>query len=659
MELKFLYVIAVVSCCTGSIFAANERVLAGGTNTVHFGFTAAFDSISEDIDDFKNQVEVMMSRTEALGADDILDVAVSSTRAGQIGCTATVATSDHAAALTTAIEGKHLSVYINRVGYIAVLLHEDVTTKPTVGFTTTDTVLPSMFNVSVIFDADPGDVDLAEFATEINTSLVVSGVATPSDIITVDIVPYMTNTYALITVKTLEAVSAIETATIDGKFRVALHSRTYTARLSSMPQPTTTKEVPTTVSTRLRKTTEHPSVNGFVWLNEFTSDNEDINDCSTGHDWSGVVVSKMPVGCHRFIHEQTHQDEFNFLELDPDTGNITRFGMICDIGCTSCINNADPSTQFNDCQTTWGGSVSINENDKHCLGAAYLDHSNETVSILQYTTSSCNFDEDPSTVLYVRNYPPPLENDQCKADGSTGTFYMLNKKQTQKGLVFSGRLGCTDNECNDDCTIVEEWEEGSCHLSSKGNGLALWNSNNILQDCSGYNVQRDDEQSHESNELLAVAELTASSNERPGSQTPRSPHTATLPKNIEQMSVDYVPDDPSKHAAKSNTRIQYNSNDVESLSQMPPQVKSNNSVMLHRSSNSEDPVGFNRTVEALLIAGAGGLGLAFVIIGLLYKRNKLNKPIAHDEVDIMKDFRQYVESDGYGEYHDDRLITDI
>lgn len=646
------------------------KVDASNSAAVHFGFTAKYSAVTANIDDFEKQLRVMMARTEAVGKDDIVGVDITETTTGQIGCVATLATTDHATALTTAIENKHLSVYVDRIGYIAVILGDGPMnptnptnpTDPTYPITSTTTPGSSTSNVTVMFNASVSEVDLGVFAAEVNTSLIVSAIVLAGDVVRVDLLPYGEALYATVLVSTPQAAAAIQIATVGGKFRVAIGSKTYKARLSALPGITTSQA--STVTTVPPRSTEHPTTHGYVWLNEYTADSENINDCSTGHDWSGIVVSKMPVGCHRFVHEATRQDEFNMLALDPDSGNVTRFGMICDIGCTSCISNAQDEMAYSECQETWGGSVSINAHDDHCLGATYLDNTEGTVSVFQYSSASCNFDEDLSTSLYVRNYPAPIEGDEsCTADGTTGTFYTLQITGGDDGEVtFSGKMGCSDSACSEDCTAVDNWREGACQSSAAGKGMSIWLAKNALKDCSGSNDHIEEAQSKTSSVVQQMMIADYKPKETGNVQT----ETKLSDGNLTTASVG-VRDSETPTSLVVEAEVREPSSDASAdviiNEQHSPEDLSGSSMTLKQSQvtrNSIDGANFNKTVEALMISGATGLGLALVIIGVLYKRSrKPVRAVAPDEDDIMRGFRQYAESNGYSEYHDDRLITDI
>merc|ERR1719218_52299 len=93
------------------------------TSTVQIGFQAKYESIYPDgIDDFVAQLKVMISRTDAgITTGDILGVTVSGSDTGTIVCDVALASDQLVASLTEAVVARHLSVYINRVGYIATI----------------------------------------------------------------------------------------------------------------------------------------------------------------------------------------------------------------------------------------------------------------------------------------------------------------------------------------------------------------------------------------------------------------------------------------------------------------------------------------------------------------------------------------------------------
>ena len=649
------------------------------------GFTAPFSNIANDHDDFINQLRVMITRTESVTADDLLSISCGSSAASTIACEVVLPSDGLAAALTTAIEGKHLSVYIGRVGYIAVITGTDSPAQPT----STAAPRPTT-TVTVVFNGVPEGADEAAWITAINASLVVTGTIGAGDLATVVFTPHVDGLYATVAVRSATAAAAIARAAAAQRFRVAIGSMTYSGKLSSLPSDSTAPTTPA-VTSRAVKTeppasTAHPAEDGFVWLNEYTADNENIMDCSAGHDWSGIVISKMPVGCHRFQHEATKQDEFNFLALDQGTGAVSQFGMVCDTQCSSCISNQATGMEFNSCQSTWGGSVAVYPAERHCLGASYIEVADGALSIFRYSGAQCELDTDLSDTLYIRNYPAPVTGAAatCTADGSTGTFYALTRTADENGEVFfSGQLGCSDSDCSDGCTEIAAWQEGACEADKNGKGIRIWETTNVLKECaSAAGVQQQPiEESGQGAQLSAAevevfpAEIITETAPAVGTEAQSSADdkaTAEVDATAVLVIVNQTEDRISGAPAAPADATAPATN-VTAAPKLPDESRMWESVpvkqlrvgaavhqsLTQQSAPSPDAPGYNRQFYALLLAGAGVLAVSFVVIGVLYRRKHASRSPPGEE-DIMRDFRAYAEASGHtDDYHDDRLITDI
>jgi len=398
-------------------------------------------------------------------------------------------------------------------------------------------------------------------------------------------------------------------------------------------------------------------------------DNENIMDCSAGHDWSGIVISKMPTGCHRFQHAPTKQDEYNFLELNADTGGVARFGMICDPQCSSCISQQESGMAFNNCQQTWGGSVSVYPEGGHCLGASYIEVDDGALSLFRYSGTACNLDTDPSDTLYVRNYPAPVTGEaaSCTADGSTGKYYALARTADNDGTIFfSGKMDCTDSDCTEGCTEVDSWQEGMCHADAEGNGMKIWESVNVLKECSSdTGVQQqpaaDEEQQQAMVSMAEVAEMSEIAVPIDIDDT----ETTSAPIILNQTEAPAI----LNHTTVATTMAvgTSSSDDVAKLpnetqqwtSIQVKQLRMGASVHQTATSPTQSSESFNKQIYALLIAGAGVLAVALAVIGVLYRRKHADRRTPPGEEDIMRDFRAYAESNGYSDYSDERLITDI
>jgi hypothetical protein len=411
-------------------------------------------------------------------------------------------------------------------------------------------------------------------------------------------------------------------------------------------QPTTTRAttvatttVPTTFNPNAT-TTEHPSLKGFVWLNEYTSDIENLDDCSTGGDWSGVVISRMPIGCHRFTHAQTKQDEYNWLSLENGASN--HFGMVCDPQCKSCISQVEDFA-YGGCSATWGGSVSITtQSDDPCIGATYLDTSEGTISVFKYSTAGCDLMANPATTLYIRNYPDVPMNAQatCTRDGTTDTFYKLTRVADEKGAVFyNGMLGCSDDECSVGCTAVQSWQENSCNRAADGTGMRIANANNALSECVS-NV----EEQH----IAHIDSADISSTEEPIT-------TTTAPVN-----------NTTNNITTSTTRAPIVNTTTRAPLTLPASTTQAPAVQDESqggANNKAEPE--NKELLAVMIAVGGVMAVAFLMAGILHTRKlrqrEIEANVYDDDEDLYDeyDYNGYSKYDAAEEWDDDRLVTDI
>lgn len=638
----------------------------------------------------------MMTRTDTVTADDVLSISCGSSATSTIACEVVLPSDSLAAALTSAVEGKHLSVYIERVGYIAVITGSDAPAQPTQP-TSTAAPRPST-TVTVVFNGVPEGANEAAWITAINASLVVSGTIGAGDLATVVFAPHANDLYATVAVRSATAAAAISRAAAAQRFRVAIGSVTYVGKLSSLPidgtSSTTLAVTSREVVTEPPASTAHPTEAGFVWLNEYTSDNENIMDCSAGHDWSGIVISKMPVGCHRFQHEATKQDEFNFLALDPATSAVSQFGMVCDTQCSSCISNQATGMEFNSCQSTWGGSVAVYPAERHCLGASYIEVEDGALTIFRYSGAQCDLDTDLSDTLYARNYPAPVTGEAaaCTADGSTGTFYALTRTSDENGEVFfSGHLGCSDSDCSEGCTEIAAWQEGACQADKDGKAIQIWETTNVLKECAsaaGVQQQPIDEsgqpvQFSAAEVELSPAELVVETAPTAGTEAESSADNEAAPEvdttaapvvlnQTEDRTLSDTQSDSSGGAsaappaaaapASNDTAAPKLPDESQMWGESVPVKALRLGASVHQSPavapSSEEHV-YNKQIYALLLAGAGVLTVSFVVIGVLYRRKHASRSPPGEE-DIMRDFRAYAEASGHADdYHDDRLITDI
>lgn len=91
--------------------------------------------------------------------------------------------------------------------------------------------------------------------------------------------------------------------------------------------------------------------------------------------------------------------------------------------------------------------------------------------------------EDDGNVLNIRNHGHP--DGACTPDGFKGDqkFFALNMSAGGKGMVFNGKLQCSDKDCTVDCVDVTDLQEGQCHQSSGGHGIQIWRSEEVLSRC--------------------------------------------------------------------------------------------------------------------------------------------------------------------------------
>lgn len=264
---------------------------------------------------------------------------------------------------------------------------------------------------------------------------------------------------------------------VEQKFVVLFGQQTYTAKLAE-PGLSTAPPMKTSIPSKI---TRHPSVNGYVWLNEYTSDNENNNECTVGHDWSGIVISRMPVGCHRFQHIPSQQDEMNHLVLEEgNRATVKSLGMICDTTCRNCVTRSD-TVPYKSCIETWGGSIALYSSEKaYCTGGGYVEIAEGAISIFRYTSNHCNLETDASASLYIRNYPSPTNGNTCSRDGTTGKYYQLMRYTKGSIVFFEGMLDCVDAECSYGCSEIKGWQEGACNLDTKGDAIQIWESSKVL-----------------------------------------------------------------------------------------------------------------------------------------------------------------------------------
>lgn len=536
--------LALLGCQAAAAAEHNVKVL----------FLAKYEAIEQDIEDFTKQFNVMMFRTGAVDSGDVLSVQIDASEHGYIVTTVSVASESAAYKLTDAVLGRHLSVYIGKVGYIGVIPGE---------------ALPKV--TTPVPDTTPG--------------------AAPK-------------------------------------------------------QPET--RAPTQAPTQTPPTTEHPSVNGYVWLSEYTADNEDIGECSTGHAWSGMVLSRMPVGCHRFQHAMTQQDEYNFLGLSD--GKASKFGMICDPSCSSCISQ-EVDLEYSSCVGTWGGSITVYPAGDVCIGASYVELSEGGLSISRFSEPGCDIAADPKSTLYLRNYPAPdtTADATCRADGSRGKYYALSRIADENGAVFyNGKLDCTDSDCTEGCTEVDSWQEGSCHSDdSTGHGVRIELSLDALSICSS------DASGAKSDPIISAQSLDisepAEEQELPASSPSDGAPNATSPAPYANATARRAPEStPGSTVAALDQRT---GADVDVVQQ----------------STTTDGMGApeNKRITAVMIAAGCVVGIAFVTIGLIHKRKQaLVAQVETDEDDedfyAEYDYNSYNQYDRFDDYHDDdRLIQEI
>jgi hypothetical protein len=89
--------------------------------------------VSDTVDDFSKQFNVMLERTGSVRTEDIESVVPKSSTDGSILVTVTLTSLQAAVEVTKAVEGRHLSVYIDGKGYvtaIAPLPHRTHRTHP-------------------------------------------------------------------------------------------------------------------------------------------------------------------------------------------------------------------------------------------------------------------------------------------------------------------------------------------------------------------------------------------------------------------------------------------------------------------------------------------------------------------------------------------------
>lgn len=89
--------------------------------------------------------------------------------------------------------------------------------------------------------------------------------------------------------------------------------------------------------------------------------------------------------------------------------------------------------------------------------------------------------EDDGNILNIKNHGHP--NGQCTPDGKGESYFALNMTDGGKGMVFDGKLQCSDKECTKDCVVISSLQEGVCMQSAAGHGIQIWRSEEILSTC--------------------------------------------------------------------------------------------------------------------------------------------------------------------------------
>lgn len=548
---------------------------AAGTSVDIF-FLAPWSAVEGDnMVDFKQQFTVMMIRTEAVAKSDITAVLVKESENSNVLVTVALNSVEAGVKLLAAVEGRHLSVYIDGRGYIGVI-PKNLPTQPT---------------------REP-------------RPSVTSGTTEPPE--------------------TSQATRSPQTP----------HQ---TTKIPSSDPPATHPVV-----------TQPPSERGYVWLNEYTSDNENMMDCSTGSAWSGVVISRMPTGCHRFQHQSTSQDEYNFLALQ--NGQVSHFGMVCDPRCTSCISQHNEFS-YGGCVSTWGGSVSVSSGQgEPCIGASYIDSAENSISIFSYSDVGCDIEgSNMAATLYIRNYPPAETTTEgieptCTRDGTTARYYALSRLSDENGNVFfNGKLGCSDDECTKGCTEVKSWQEGACNRGADGNGIRIWESADALNECVSTDMANSNAESHTAHvdanggaPAVAMAEISA--------EAVAVEPTNNSATNAPSLNSTSVPDTTNSTTARPSPRPTLSVPDETLFGEGPGHKQ------------TQEPVE-NEQLVSVLIAAGGVMAVAFLVAGVLHSRRRRRE----EQLDI-EDEEQYYSDEydynGYSKYNtydyeDDRLITDI
>lgn len=81
-------------------------------------------------------------------------------------------------------------------------------------------------------------------------------------------------------------------------------------------------------------------------------------------------------------------------------------------------------------------------------------------------TNRCS-QNDANNILQVRNYKSLSA--ECKKDGNSDYYYMLNRTVLNTTAVYNGKLRCKDSACTNDCMDIVDLPEAQCGTSRDWN----------------------------------------------------------------------------------------------------------------------------------------------------------------------------------------------
>jgi len=222
-----------------------------------------------------------------------------------------------------------------------------------------------------------------------------------------------------------------------------------------------------------------PVSKGYIYLNQYLLEDSPVVDCDLGDVWEEAIISRVTEGCHRFQHIPSAQDMYRLLELD-DYGRIQKLGLYCGPDCDKCEDDYT-RLKFGTCIPSQDDtSAALYPPEFFCMGSANTRLSSNGIVTFAFTDSGCDVVDQPNNIATIRGYPQATG--VCQRDGKTkdpATYYKLEQTEGTGGLVFTGVMNCTSDDCTNCAVKVDAWEEGACQAVGDAGFLQIYSNENL------------------------------------------------------------------------------------------------------------------------------------------------------------------------------------